>query len=292
MSIATITYPGSSLYALPASYGTIATYVLTRRSASLVEANLFVVDCDAVLSMFWFLFDGGSNPTTWDDNIGVVDLTDYGGSTNLTYYFTAPTGSTLDVFPRALYPIADSWSDVKIAATEIDTGLFSVSLNRMYPIWDVFDTASVPTDRDDWIAQIFTGSSGNQSTYGSIGGRLSVDFEDEWKFLEGIEDVGLRFDAQRVTSLVAPASGIKAKRASPHRDEIIMAQATYGYERTDCAFVVWAQTLMSGNHGMTPVEPFAGDFLLASDCAWRVLSVKINMDNGQYRCYCRRTVLS
>jgi len=133
-----------------------------------------------------------------------------------------------------------------------------------------------------------TGTSGVQAVVGTgvITNLLSVDYEDDWLYLDGIEDLGYEFDSAGVTNLAAPASGVKAKRASPTHNEVVVAASTIGYEPTDLVFVVFAPTLMSGSN---PIRPSIGDRLVAFDCTWIIKSSKTLMDHSQYRCFCKRT---
>lgn len=136
------------------------------------------------------------------------------------------------------------------------------------------------------FCEFFGCGSGGYPSTGPIPNQLAVDYEDDWVYIDGIEDLAYVFDSARVTALTAPSSGVKAKRASPSRDEIVVAASTIGYEPTNIVFVVFAQTLMSG---VNPIKPNAGDKLVASDCTWIIKSVKTTMDNSQYRCLCKRT---
>lgn len=122
---------------------------------------------------------------------------------------------------------------------------------------------------------------------GDIVNLLSVDYEDDWVYLEGIEDLGFVFSPQRATSLIAPTSGVKGKRASPRHSEVAVAASTFGYESDDMVFVVFAETLMTS---ATPIKPYPGDKIVAFDYSWVIKSVQTNVDFSQYRCYCRRSV--
>jgi uncharacterized membrane protein YgcG len=115
---------------------------------------------------------------------------------------------------------------------------------------------------------------------------LSVNYEDDWMYLDGIEDLGLEFGSSRVTRYIAPTNGIKAKRASPTHNEVIVAASTIGYETTDLVFVVFAATMLFNS---VVVEPLPEDKLIAFDTNWTIKSVKQNVDFSQWRCYCRRT---
>lgn len=131
------------------------------------------------------------------------------------------------------------------------------------------------------------GSGGGVAVVGSVVNLLSVDYEDDWVYLDGIEDVGFVFGPQRPAgSLVAPSSGVKAKRSALTHNDVVVAAATVGYETTDVSFVVWAQTLTSGG---VPFEPLPGDTIRAFDFDWIIRSVKRNADFSQYRCTCRRS---
>jgi hypothetical protein len=128
---------------------------------------------------------------------------------------------------------------------------------------------------------------GNPSITGSVVNLLSVDYEDDWIYLEGIEDVGFVLGPQRdATGLTAPTSGVKAKRASMTHNEVVVAAATIGYEANDCVFVVWAQTLTSSG---TPFDPRPGDTIRAFDYDWIIKSAKRNVDFSQYRCVVKRS---
>ena len=281
-----VTSTVSTLKAMPIS-ALLATWSTNARSSVVVDTNLHRLSVDATVANFWFVFDGSIVPSSWDENIAVIDLSDYGATPTLQFAFSYTAGQTVYCYPNGLQ--LSDWATFRVAATEIDDGLYVVTIPIGYDSWGIFAGASQPASWNANIGTIYSGIEDNAIEYGSIANILSVDYEDEWVYLEGIEDVGLIFDSQRVTSLVAPTSGIKCKRSSPTHNETILAASTIGYEQTDVVFVVWAQTVLSGTVVKTPVVPSNGDLIVAFDSTWVIKSVKTNVDHSQYRCYCRHS---
>ena len=278
-----IAYAGSSLYAFPVPDRSVS----AKRVGTLIGPDLFSVSVDASVASVWYLFSTAT-PTDWNENIGLIDLSDYGYSSGLTVWFVYLAG--LADLPRAMAKSSSftDWNDPTIAipCDEIDTGLYRVELATGFDNWSIFDGDTQPTSWNDALGEIFLTGDDMQAATGSIANILAVDYEDDWEYLDGIEDVGFAFDSARVTSLTAPSAGVKAKRASPSHNEIVIAAATIGYEQTDLVFVVFAQTLMDGT---AAIKPSDGDKLIAFDCTWVIKSVKTNVDHSQYRCLCRRT---
>ena len=288
MATAYVAYSGASIKALPISE-LIADFATEAIDGTAFDNGMFSIALDATRSGWWFLFDGASTPTSWHNAIGVVDLTSYGQTGNLTFPFTRPTGGTYSCLPRGT--LLSTWAS-RVAAVEIDTGLYQVVLTQDYAIWDVFEGATQPGNWNASLGAIYTsesGSSGGGGGSGSIVNLLSVDYEDDWIYLEGIEDVGFAFGTERVSSLSAPASGVKVKRASPTHNEVIVAATTVGYEPTDLVFVVFAQTLMDGT---AAIQPLPGDQIQAFDTNWIIKSVKKNVDFSQWRCLCKQSTLT
>lgn len=151
---------------------------------------------------------------------------------------------------------------------------------------DIFEAA------DWWIIELMSmvapGGGGSPST-GLVPNLLSADYEDDWAYLDGIEDCGYVFSAQRVTVLTPPSSGVKVKRAAPSHKEIAGAMAAIGYESTDVTMVIFAQTLRSG---ASIIEPIDGDIITAFDARWIIKSYSRTVDLSQWRCYCRRSTLT
>lgn len=285
MALAYVQYDGASVRVLPIS-ATLADWNVAGRNGSPAGLDLFSVAVDASVAVFWFVFDAATVPTTWDSNIGYIDLNDYGVTAQSQFPFSYPTGKTVNCFPRGLSLTAD-WAK-RVAADEIDTGLYVVTLPVGYDVWDIFEGDAIPASWDASKGTIFANST--DDNHGGIANTLSVDYEDDWQYLEGIEDVGFAFDTQRSTTLVAPTAGVKAKRASPTHSEVAVAASTVGYESTDLVFVLWAKTLQSGTVVKTPIVPQDGDTIIAFDTSWVIKSSKTNVDFSQYRCYCRRSV--
>lgn len=286
MALAYVQYEGASVRVLPAS-AKLADWSVASRTGEVAGLDLFSVTVDASVSVFWFLFDGASTPTTWDSNVGYIDLNDYGVRSPVQFPFSYGTGKTIYCYPRGL--ALSDWATYRIKADEDDTGLYVVTLPSGYDVWDIFEGASQPARWSDAKGTIYATSNGIVDNAASITNTLSVDYEDDYMYLDGIEDLGFAFDSQRSTTLVAPTSGVKAKRASPTHPEVIMAASTVGYEQTDMVFVVWAKTLQSGTTIKTPIVPRDGDKLIAFDTTWVIKSLKINVDHSEYRCYCRRS---
>lgn len=119
--------------------------------------------------------------------------------------------------------------------------------------------------------------------------KLSVDFEDDWQWIDGVEDAGFEFGPDREfdgATPTAPGGGVKVLRCNPSHDEKIVAAATsVGYDVDDMVFVVWAETL---NDGTDPIQPLPAD-ILRVEVDWIIKSVKRTVDYSQWRCLCRRS---
>lgn len=135
----------------------------------------------------------------------------------------------------------------------------------------------------------FFGCSGGSSTPGSgnVPNLLSVDYQDDWEYLDGIEDLNFAFGPQRVTTQTASANVCKAKRSALTDREIAIAASTFGYEPTDMTFVVWAETLVDTTN--TIIEPAIGDKFDAFDFDWIIKSYRRTEDLSQWRCVCRKS---
>lgn len=127
------------------------------------------------------------------------------------------------------------------------------------------------------------------ASQGQVKNNLSVDYEDDWEWIDGIEDVGFRFGPQRThrgATPDAPTSGVKVFRCNPTQKELMMAAANGSIESSDMVFVCWASTLMDG---CMSIEPKIGDFFVA-DRDWRIIQVKRTSDYAQWRCMVRESV--
>lgn len=122
---------------------------------------------------------------------------------------------------------------------------------------------------------------------GSVPNLLSVDYEDDWVYLDGIENLTFSFGPQRYTSQVASANVAKGKRSAMSEREIAIAAATFGWEPEDMTFVVWAETLVDTTNQI--IEPKIGDMFSAFDTDWIIKSIKRNVDFSQWRCVVRKT---
>jgi hypothetical protein len=135
----------------------------------------------------------------------------------------------------------------------------------------------------------FFGCSGGLVTpgSGSVPNLLSVDYEDDWQYLDGIENLTFAFGPQRYTTQTASANVAKAKRSAMSEREIAIAVATYGWEPEDMTFVVWAETLVDTTN--TIIEPKIGDMFMAFDTDWIIKSIRRTVDLSQWRCVVRKT---
>lgn len=136
------------------------------------------------------------------------------------------------------------------------------------------------------------GSGGNPNP-GSIPNKLVSDYEGEWLYIDGVEYGGFEFGPDRVfiqTTPNAPSSGVAYFMASPNKNEVMLAAATYGYEVNDTMVTIWSQTLMDED---VAIDPMPGDIISldGEDGRWRILSAKRVMDGAQWRCMCRKSVL-
>jgi hypothetical protein len=131
------------------------------------------------------------------------------------------------------------------------------------------------------------GGGGGTPGNGNVANLLSVDYEDDWLYLDGVESVDFAFGPQRYTTQTVSGFDVKAKRSSPSHNEVVVAAATVGYESTDQVFVVWAETLIDTLNAV--IEPMPGDKIIAFDYEWIIKSVKRNVDFSQWRMLCRKT---
>lgn len=135
----------------------------------------------------------------------------------------------------------------------------------------------------------FFGCSGGSVTPGSgtVPNLLSVDYQGDWLYLDGIEDLTFAFGPQRYTSQVVSANAVKGKRSAMSEREIAIAAATYGWEPEDMTFVVWAETLVSTTNVI--IEPKIGDIFSAFDTDWIIKSIRRTVDLSEWRCVVRKT---
>ena len=135
----------------------------------------------------------------------------------------------------------------------------------------------------------FFGCSGGSVTpgSGSVPNLLSVDYQDDWQYLDGIEDLTFSFGPQRYTSQTASGNVAKAKRSALTDREVAIAASTVGFEPTDIVFVVWAETLVDTTNQI--IEPAIGDKFAAFDTDWIIKSFRRTEDLSQWRCQCRKT---
>ena len=122
---------------------------------------------------------------------------------------------------------------------------------------------------------------------GSVPNLLSVDYEDDWVYLDGIENVTFSFGPQRYTTQVVSANVAKAKRSALTDREVAIAAATFGWEPEDMTLVVWAETLVDTTNQI--IVPKIGDIFAAFDTEWIIKSIKRNVDFAQWRCVVRKT---
>jgi hypothetical protein len=122
---------------------------------------------------------------------------------------------------------------------------------------------------------------------GTVPNLLSVDYQGDWLYLDGIEDLTFAFGPQRYTTQTASGTVAKAKRSALTDREVAVAASTFGYEPDDMTFVVWAETLVDTTN--TIIEPEPGDKFTAFDSDWIIKSKKRNADLSQWRCTVRKS---
>lgn len=122
---------------------------------------------------------------------------------------------------------------------------------------------------------------------GNVPNLLSVDYQGDWLYIDGIEDLTFAFGPQRYTTQTASANVAKAKRSALTDREVAVAASTFGYEPDDMTFVVWAETLVDTTN--TIIEPEPGDKFTAFDFDWIIKSKKRNADLSQWRCLVRKS---
>ncbi|MFN9110306.1 MAG: hypothetical protein ACK5XN_09580 [Bacteroidota bacterium] len=122
-----------------------------------------------------------------------------------------------------------------------------------------------------------------------FGHKLSVEWEGDWQWIDGIETVGFAFGPDREfdgATPTAPVTGVKALRSNPtHNEKIVAAAASFGFDVTDMNWTVWAETLNDDGDIIIPVP---GDIIKA-EVDWIIQSVNRVLDYSQWVCYCRRS---
>lgn len=120
-------------------------------------------------------------------------------------------------------------------------------------------------------------------------GKLLVDYSDDWRLVDGVENAGFRFGPQRQhrsSTPLAPSSGMRVRRCNPTKADILAATALgISVESTDMVFTIWSETLADG---ATRITPERGDFVVVEN-DWRIVNLKRTIDYAQWRCLCRET---
>jgi len=122
---------------------------------------------------------------------------------------------------------------------------------------------------------------------GSVPNLLSVDYEGDWQYIEGVENLTFSFGPQRYTTQVVSGNVAKGKRSALSERDIVMAASTFGYEPEDMTLVVWAETIVDTTN--TIIEPKIGDKFAAFDSDWIVKSIRRTVDLSEWRCIVRKS---
>jgi hypothetical protein len=137
------------------------------------------------------------------------------------------------------------------------------------------------------FCDFFGCSGGGTPGQGTVPNLLSVDYQGDWQYLEGIESVTFTFGPQRYTSQTVSGNVSKAKRSALTERDIAIAASTFGWEPEDMTLVVWAETIVDTTGVI--IEPKIGDKFTAFDTDWIIKSIKRTVDLSEWRCYVRKT---
>lgn len=211
---------------------------------------------------------------------------------NVTVYVDALVGVTIYVKP------ADSNGDPLVLspwASDVITGTwdlpnirwsFSLPDNASYVEYQQLGGSPADTDTEvGAILQTAETGTGGDTTPGTT---LSVDYSGEWLYIDGVEDAGYQFGAQRQwrsSALTAPSNGVKVRRGNPNKSDMVAAAALgVKLETTDMMLTIWSETLTDG---ATLFDPQQADFVVLSDGRARILNLTRTVDGAQWRCFCR-----
>lgn len=130
-------------------------------------------------------------------------------------------------------------------------------------------------------------------------------FDEDWKYTEGVEDLGIEFGEDREFRGTAPtelASGIKGRRGNPSAKQQAYSNSIgISLQTTDQVWTIWASTFVAG------IMPKHGDILLVNariddygrlvdpiEVAerWIVQWSKRTLYGAQYLCYCSESPLN
>lgn len=235
---------------------------------------------------FWAVFNG--TPADFSEAIGMIVTIDFLDTTQ-EVYFTRPAGETLRALPSNASMV--DYLSVSVVCSQVSAGLYRVVVSRTASLIHYIYAGNDTPIWGDHVARIVLAElepfdPPTPPSGGIVPGYLSVDYEDDYLYLEGIEYDGYEFGPDRNTSQVAPGSGVAIKRGSPSEIDIAVASATYGFSDTDMVMVIWARTLRSTDGSL--IVPKKGDVIVASDARWIIKSnPKQNQDGAQWRCNVR-----
>jgi hypothetical protein len=130
-------------------------------------------------------------------------------------------------------------------------------------------------------------------------------FDNDWKSMEGIEDVGIEFGADREFRGTAPTAkiqGIKARRGNPSAKQQGYSNAVgISLQTTDQIWTIWESTFVAD------IMPMHGDIILVNRTVdkwgrlvdplevaerWLVQWSKRTMYGAQFLCYCSESPLN
>lgn len=239
---------------------------------------------------FWAVF--GAVPASFADAIGMiitVDLLD----ASQEFYFTRPAGEILRAIPDSA-SMANYLSD-SVLCDHVSPGLYRAVVSRSASLVHLVYPGNDTPVWGDHVGQIVLGSlepfdPPTPPGGGLVPGYLSVDYEDDYLYLEGIEYDGFEFGPDREATQTAPSAGVAIKRGSPSDIDIAVASATYGFVDTDMVMVIWSRTLRAIDGSL--IRPKKGDIVVASDGRWIIKgNPKQNQDGAQWRCNVRLSTL-
>lgn len=278
---------GATLYAFPAdqSMADWTSFRVPCAALSGADAGRYSVVLEE--GKTYYLFEGASQPA-WTAHLGYISTyAGWTGAASQTFYFVRAGG--LDIHAFDAEQSLTAWN-LAIPCTKYsgaDAGRYSVTLSRSVPRYVLFPSASQPVWADQ-LGEIETEQEGTVAWVppgdGNVINLLSVDYESDWQWMDGVEVGGFEFHPQRVTDLVAPANNVRFRRTTPNEADFQMAVA--GWSPTDQMVICFANTLMSGSN---PIRVMPGDRFKLFDGSWIVQSCRLVHDHSQWRCQVRES---
>ena len=130
-------------------------------------------------------------------------------------------------------------------------------------------------------------------------------FAEDWKFTEGVEDLGIEFAEDRAFRGAAPTeltTGVKGRRGNPSiKQQAYSNSIGLSLQTTDQVWTIWSSTFVEG------IMPKHGDILLVNRTRddfdrlvtplevaerWIVQWSKWTVYGAQFLCYCSESPLN